>query len=108
MEYQKQYARDLIWFFRQSQAASPPSLCKFALQLGVSVSLLGTWARTHKEFDEAMKEAKLILQDKLIDWGLNKSCDATFAKFLLSEPDALWPKEMEDTQINVEIRVRPS
>lgn len=74
--------------------------------MGVSVSLMSTWARTHSDFADALKEAKLILQDKLIDWGLNKSCDASFAKYLLSEPNALWPNEMTDSHIEVRITVK--
>lgn len=105
VEYKSQYAIDLVRYFRQSTPSSPPSLCKFALMLGISVSLLGTWARTHEEFALAIGEARLILQDKLIDWGLGKQCDAGFAKFLLSEPDALWPKDMAEGHIEVRIRV---
>ena len=105
MEYKEQYAKELLAFFRQSQPSSPPSLCKFALQTGVSTSLLGAWARTYPDFAKAVAEAKLILQDKLIDWGLTKQCDATFAKFLLSEGDALWPKEIADNHIEVRIKV---
>ena len=105
MEYRTEYAKDLLAFFRQSQPSSPPSLQKFAFKMGVSVAQLGEWARAYSDFSAAVEEAKLILQDKLIEWGLCRQCDATFAKFLLSEADSLWPKEMTDNHIEVRIRV---
>ncbi len=105
MEYSPRYAEELVQFFRAGEPTSPPSLCKFALKKGVSVAKLGTWARTHSDFAEAMAEARLILQDKLVEWGLNKHCDATFAKYLLSEPDALWPREMAENHLEVRITV---
>ncbi|MBO5789138.1 MAG: hypothetical protein J6R42_04255 [Clostridia bacterium] len=105
MDYQSKFCAQLVHYFRHSEPTSPPSLAKFAALLGVSVSTLRAWARAHSEFGEALDEARLILQDKLIDWGLNKLCDATFAKFLLAEPNALWPEALTDTTIDVHITV---
>lgn len=105
MCYKDTFADELIRFFRQSEPSSPPSLCKFAYHIGAQMSQVCEWGKSYPAFREAMEEARMILQDKLIDWGLSKQCDATFAKYLLSDINALWPEGNVESVLDIHITV---
>ena len=105
MCYKETFAGELIRFFRQSEPASPPSLCKFAYHIGAEMASLREWCKCYPAFRDAVEEARIILQDKLIDWGLSKQCDATFAKYLLSDMNAMWPEGNVESVLDVHIMV---
>lgn len=106
MAYQEKYAGELLAFFRAAEPGSPPSLSKFAAHIRAPLSEVLEWGRRYPSFGEAMEAAKVMLRDKLIDWGLQKVCDPAFVRFLLSEPDLLWPAAEEEKVLEVKISVQ--
>ena len=110
--YREEYAGALTAFFRAAEPSSPPSLCKFAVHIGVPLAQVLSWGKEHPAFAAATEGARETLRDRLIDWGLQKACDPTFAKFLLSEPSILWPQSAEggtgdDRVLDLRITVEP-
>ena len=107
--YREEYAQALTAFFRAAEPSSPPSLCKFAMHIGVPLPQVLSWGGAHPAFAAAMEVARETLRDRLIDWGLQKACDPTFAKLLLSEPSVLWPVAdgTKERTLDVHITVEP-
>ena len=59
-----------------------------------------------EQFAAAMEEARVHLVGLLIERATVKSCDPTFAKFLLSEQEVLWPvPSTAERVLEVDIRV---
>ena len=106
MEYKKEYARELVRYFYASPENELPLLQKFARSKGVTLETLVSWSREHSEFASAMEEARVHLIGLLIDRATVKACDPTFAKFLLSEKEVLWPvPNTAERVLEVDIRV---
>ena len=106
MEYKKEYARDLVRYFYSTPENELPLLQKFARAKGVSLETLVSWSREHSEFASAMEEARVHLIGRLIERASTKAFDPTFAKFLLSEQEVLWPvPNATERMLEVEIRV---
>ncbi|MBO5790391.1 MAG: hypothetical protein J6R40_04465 [Clostridia bacterium] len=106
MEYQNGFARELLRYFYGAAENELPLLQKFARAKGVTVETLVSWSREHPEFAAAMEEARVHLVGLLIERATVKSCDPTFAKFLLSEQEVLWPvPSTAERVLEVDIRV---
>lgn len=106
MRYKTEYCQALLDYFRQGGDGALPSLARFAYGLGIPYGLLAVWERDHDEFATAMREARRILEELLVDKALAKAYDPTFVKFLLSEPRLLWPASgAEDDRLTVEVVV---
>lgn len=106
MAYQRTYATELLRYFYSASETELPLLQKFARAKGVPVATLVAWGKEHPEFAAAMEEARVHLVGLLIERATVKSCDPTFAKFLLSEEGVLWPvPNSAERKLEVEIRV---
>ncbi|MFA5562240.1 MAG: hypothetical protein WDA00_06350 [Eubacteriales bacterium] len=81
--YHQRYAEALRRFFAESK--SPPSLVKFAGQIGVDCSDIEAWVSRYPSFAKAAGECRKVLLDRLIDGGLTRQYDPSFVKFLLGE-----------------------
>jgi len=64
-------------------ANPPPSLVKFAQNIGVARDSLYEWGEVHKEFSDALKKAKDAMEESLVENGLNGSYNNAMAIFAL-------------------------
>ena len=105
MVYKETYPRDLVRYF-YTATEELPLLQKFARSKGATVQALAAWSCEHPEFAAAMEEARVHLIGLLIEKAAQKSFDPTFAKFLLSEQEVLWPVPVSaQRRLEVEIKV---
>lgn len=67
---------------KQIQIANPPPhFSEFARSIGTTERTLKRWAREHDEFAESYEACQAIIKEFLINNGLLKGYDPTFAKF---------------------------
>lgn len=59
----------------------PPHFSEFAREIGVTEKILKKWAKAYPEFAESYEACSAIIKEFLIDNGLLKNYDPTFAKF---------------------------
>jgi hypothetical protein len=64
------------------RANPPPSFREFAKRIGVAAHTLVRWESVHPEFEEAMREARAILEDFITQNGLLGHYNANFAQFI--------------------------
>lgn len=104
-KYRRKYCAELIDFFENAEpnyelpvevqdkhgdvttkmtrvANPPPFLTKFARNIGVSRETLYEWGRVHPEFSDALKRAKEIMEEFLIENTLNGNYAQSFAIFM--------------------------
>lgn len=87
-------------------ADRPPSLVRFALEEAhVLTKTLYAWRKDHPEFDEACNVAEELVQQQLIDCGLNKAYNVTMAKFVLSARHGMVEKTAVDNSVKLEIEL---
>ena len=101
-KYTKDLPRKLYTFFLNYDDIGAPSFSKFARSIGVTLRDLDGYRR-HSEFDRAYQECSEIRRDYLIDNGLVKRFDSSFAKFVLASEFSMGDKSLSD--IDKEIKV---
>ena len=105
MAYKETYPRDLVRYF-YTATEEIPLLQKFARSKGETVQTLVSWSKEYPDFAAAMEEARVHLVGILIERAAQKTFDPTFAKFLLSEQEVLWPApKTAERHLEVEIKV---
>ena len=83
IKYTKDMPGRMYRFFLSYEDRGLPSFHKFARSVGLTTEDIEGF-RSHKRFDKAYRECQQIRRDYLIDRGLDKRFDGSFAKFLLS------------------------
>lgn len=86
-DYKPEYAGMLLEFFRhysEGEEAGVPTLQRFAQSIGTYTDACCTWVREHEDFAKAFVESMRIQERMLINGGLTRVFDPSFAKFLLS------------------------
>lgn len=93
--YDPRYCDEIIQFFDQEPfdvhvmedgkviktACKLPTLNAFAHKLGLHRDTLHEWSKVHPEFSDALKKAKALQEDILMQNGLFGGYDKTFAIF---------------------------
>lgn len=101
-DYKPEYAGKLLEFFRHYSdvEAGVPTLQRFAQSIGTYTDACCAWVREHDDFATAFVEAMRIQERMLINGGLTRVFDPSFAKFLLAANHGYREK---DEKANVEL-----
>lgn len=95
--YRKAYCDRLVSHFSEmrrnekGEILGTPSFLSFAKELGVEVTVLEKWRRSHPEFDQAAEHAVEILRQLLMDASLSGAVNVSAAKFILSTEFGMLP-----------------
>lgn len=91
-DYNPKYCEEIIEFFDKEPweetengrvPCKLPTLARFAVDRGVCRETVWNWSQTHPEFFNAIKRAKAIQEDLLVQNGLTALYDKTLSIFCL-------------------------
>ncbi len=85
MAYSQCFERQMLIYFRDMVAPDFPTFASFAQHIGVTVKTLCEWRDTHAAFADVWEECREIQRARLIEGGLAKRYDVSFAKYILTE-----------------------
>ena len=100
--YTKDLPRRIYTFFKDYDAPGVPSFSKFARSIGATIVDIERFRR-HSEFDRAYRECSEIRRDYLIDNGLTKRYDSSFAKFLLTAEYGMGDSKYSDDDKEIKV-----
>ena len=100
--YTKDLPRKMYTYFIGYSDAGAPSFIKFAISIGATLDDINHY-RKHNEFDRAYRECSEIRRDYLIDNGLAKRIDSSFAKFVLSSEFKMGEEKISDEERNIQV-----
>ena len=101
IKYDAEMPRRLYRFFASySDAASAPSIEKFATSIGATAEDVLKF-RAHSEFERALRESERIRRDYLTDRALTRKFDPSFVKFLIEREAA--SAEAAGVEVRIEV-----
>ncbi len=83
--YSQCFERQMLIYFKDTQAPDFPTFSSFANHIGVTVKTLEAWRDSQPAFRDVWEECREIQRDRLIEGGLARRYDASFAKYILTE-----------------------
>jgi len=83
-KYKPEYC-DLTKYLKSSKVKGElPSICGYAVYLGVSEKTLENWGKTKEEFFRSLRKLLTISKQTLMNKGLKGTYNSTIAKLILS------------------------